>query len=128
MWTCPSPACRRSQIIESVRGGLVKGLAVTDTARSPAAPDLPTMGEAGVPGYAMELWWGIVAPAGTPQDLVVTLDREINRALTVPDMRAFLEREGAAPDGRSPAEFTSLIAAELARWRRVAREADIHVE
>jgi tripartite-type tricarboxylate transporter receptor subunit TctC len=116
------------QIVESVRGGLVKGLAVTGTARSPAAPELPTMGEAGVAGYEMELWWGIVAPAGTPQDVVMALNHEINRALVMPDMTAFLEREGAAPAGRPPAQFGALIAAEFARWRKVAREADIHAE
>ena len=116
------------QIIESVRGGLVKGLAVTGAARSAAAPDLPTMGEAGVPGYEMELWWGVVAPAGIPQDAVAALNREINRALTVPDMTAFLEREGAVPDGRMPGEFGALIAAEFARWRKVSGEAGIHVE
>ena len=116
------------QILESIRGGLVKGLAVTGTTRSAAAPDLPTMDEAGVAGYEMELWWGIVAPAGAPQEVVDALNGEINRALTAPDMKAFLEREGAVPDGRSPAVFGALIAAELARWRKVAREADIHVE
>jgi len=116
------------QILESIRGGLAKGLAVTGTTRSAAAPDLPTMDEAGVAGYEMELWWGIVAPAGAPQEVVDALNGEINRALTAPDMKAFLEREGAVPDGRSPAVFGALIAAEFARWRKVAREADIHVE
>jgi tripartite-type tricarboxylate transporter receptor subunit TctC len=116
------------QIIESVRGGLVKGLAVTGTARAPAAPDLPTMGEAGVAGYEMELWWGIVAPAGTPRDVVASLNDAINRALMTADMKAFLEREGAAPAGRSPRAFGTLIAEEFARWRKVAREADLHVE
>jgi tripartite-type tricarboxylate transporter receptor subunit TctC len=116
------------QIIESVRSGLVKGLAVTGTARSAAAPELPTMAEAGVAGYAMELWWGIVAPAGTPPDVIAALNGAINRALVADDMKAFLAREGAAPDGRSPAAFGELIAEELARWRKVAREADIHVE
>jgi len=116
------------QIIESVRGGLVKGLAVTGTARAPAAPDLPTMSEAGVAGYEMELWWGIVAPVGTPQDVVAALNVAINQALMTPDMKAFLEREGAAPAGRSPLAFGTLIAEEFARWRKVAREADLHVE
>ena len=116
------------QIVESVRGGLVKGLAVTGTARAPAAPDLPTMSEAGVAGYEMELWWGIVAPAGTPQDVVAALNDTINRALMTADMKAFLEREGAAPAGRSPRAFGVLIAEEFARWRKVAHEADLHVE
>jgi tripartite-type tricarboxylate transporter receptor subunit TctC len=116
------------QIIESVRSGLVKGLAVTGTARAPAAPELPTMGEAGVAGYEMQLWWGIVSPAGTPQDVVTTLNDAINRALVTPDMQAFLEREGAAPAGGSPRAFGALIAEEFARWRKVAHEADLHVE
>jgi tripartite-type tricarboxylate transporter receptor subunit TctC len=116
------------QILESVRGGLVKGLAVTGSSRSPAAPELPTMEQAGVPRYDMELWWGIVAPAATPLDAVSALNGEINRALTTPAVREFLEHEGAVPDRRSPAEFGALIAAEFARWRKVAHEANIQVE
>jgi tripartite-type tricarboxylate transporter receptor subunit TctC len=116
------------QIIESVRSGLVKALALTGTTRSSAAPDLPTMAEAGVTGYEMELWWGVVAPAGTPKEVVGALNGEINRTLTTPDMKDFLEREGAAPDARSPAQFGGLISTEFARWRKVASEADIHVD
>jgi tripartite-type tricarboxylate transporter receptor subunit TctC len=116
------------QIIESVRSGLVKGLAVTGVARSPAVPDLPTMREAGVAGYEMELWWGIVAPTDVPQDVITALNAEIDRALMTPEMAEFLAHEGAAPAGGSPASFGALIAAEFERWRRVAREADIHVE
>jgi tripartite-type tricarboxylate transporter receptor subunit TctC len=116
------------QIIEPVRGGLVRGLAVTSARRSPAAPDLPTVSESGVPGYDMELWWGIVAPAAISQDIVTLLNAAVARALNLPDMKAVLEHEGAVPAGRSPREFGTLIEEEFARWRKVAREANIRVE
>lgn len=116
------------QIIEPVRGGLVKGLAVTSAHRSPAAPDLPTVSESGVPGYEMELWWGIVAPAAISEDIVALLNAAVARALNLPDMKGFLEHEGAMPAGQSPAAFRTLIAEEFARWRKVAREANIRIE
>src|SRR5204863_448860 len=84
---------------------------------SPALPDTPTVREAGVPGYEAGSWWGIVAPAGTPPDVVEALNNEITKALSTEQMIKFFESEGAEALPGSPKQFGDLIPSELVRWR-----------
>lgn len=100
-------------------------LAVTGAQRSPAAKDLPTMIEAGIKGYESSTWYGLVAPAGTPADIINRLNTEVVAALKSPDLSERLSREGADPVGNSPAEFGKYIQSEIDKWRKVIKAAGI---
>jgi tripartite-type tricarboxylate transporter receptor subunit TctC len=116
------------QILQIVRNGQAKALAVTSTQRSPSLPDTPTVREAGVADYEASSWWGIVAPAGTPPDVVEALNNEVNKALSTEQMNKFLTGEGAEAMPGTPKQFGDLITAEIARWKKVAHDADIHAD
>ena len=115
-------------IMAQVRAGKVAGVAVTSEHRSPVAPELPALAESGVPGYSVELWWGVLAPAGVPKDVVARLNTEINAALATAEMKAFLLREGAESAATGPDAFSGLVRAEIGRWRKIAKEANIQPE
>jgi tripartite-type tricarboxylate transporter receptor subunit TctC len=115
-------------ILAQVKGGRARALAVTSAVRSPVAPDLPSLEQSGYKGSASELWWGVLAPAGTPQPVVDRLNTEINKIILSPDMKEFFLKEGAEPAAMKPAEFEAFIAAEIERWKQVARAADIKPE
>ncbi len=100
-------------------------LAVTGAQRSPAAKDLPTMIEAGVKGYESATWYGLLAPANTPADIVNKLNAEVVSILKSPEMNERLSREGADPVGNSPAEFAKHIQIEIDKWRKVIKAAGI---
>lgn len=100
-------------------------LAVTGSHRSPAAKELPTMIEAGVKGYESATWYGLLAPAGTPADIVNKLNAEVVAALKNPDMYDRLSKEGADPVGNSSAEFAKHIQIEIEKWRKVVKAAGI---
>lgn len=108
-----------------VTGRRLIPLAVTGAQRSPAAKELPTMIEAGVKAYESATWYGLLAPAGTPADIVNKLNAEVVAALKNPDMYDRLSREGADPVGNSPAEFAKYIQVEIDKWRKVIRAAGI---
>ena len=108
-----------------VRSGRVRALAVTGASRTRAAPELPTMQEAGIRGYESATWYGIVAPAGTPQDIVTKLSTEVAATLKQPDTHERLSREGADPVGSSPQEFGRFMQSEIEKWRKVIRAAGI---
>jgi tripartite-type tricarboxylate transporter receptor subunit TctC len=114
--------------LRQIRAGRVKALGVTSTKRSPQLAEVPSIAEAGVPGYEITTWWGMLAPAGVPSPIVATLNREISGIVTQPDAVQRLEAEGAAPWTLSSAEFGHVIETELQKWRRVAREANIRSE
>jgi tripartite-type tricarboxylate transporter receptor subunit TctC len=101
---------------------------VTSEHRSPVAPDLPSLAESGVPGYSVELWWGVLAPAGVPKDVVARLNAEVNAGLATPEMKEFLLREGAESSAGSPEAFAALVRTEIGRWRKVAKDANIQPE
>jgi tripartite-type tricarboxylate transporter receptor subunit TctC len=115
-------------ILGQVKGGRVRALAVTSANRSPVAPDLPSLEQSGYKGSASELWWGVLAPAGTPQPVVDRLNAEINKIILSPEMKEFFLKEGAEPASMKPAEFEAFIAAEIERWKQVAKAADIKPE
>jgi tripartite-type tricarboxylate transporter receptor subunit TctC len=115
-------------ILGQVKGGRVRALAVTTEGRSPVAPELPSLDQSGYKGSATELWWGVLAPAGTPQPIVDRLNSEINKIILSPDMKDFFIKEGAEPAAMKPAEFEAFIASEIERWKKVAKAADIKPE
>ena len=115
-------------IISQVKAGKVRALAVTSPTRSPVAPDLPSLEQSGYKGSAAELWWGVLAPAGTPQPIVEKLNGEINRIVKGADMKEFFLREGAEPAPLSATDFGKLVHSEIERWKKVAKAANIQPE
>ena len=103
-------------------------LAVTSAKRSPLMPDVPTMIEAGVPGYVTEVYFGLWAPAGTPPAIVARLNAEANKIVKSQDFRDQLARLGAVGVGGTPQEFSKRIADEAAKWAHVVKEAGIKPE
>ena len=93
-----------------------------------ALPDLPTVAEAGVPGYSALQWYGLLAPAGTPQPVIDKLAAAVAEALRAPEVREGLAQDSAEPVGSSPAEFSALVKSELVKWTDIARAANIQAE
>ena len=116
------------QVLEIVRSGKAKALAVTSSGRSQSLPDVPTLAEAGLSGVDVGSWWGIVAPARTPQPVIAALNTEINKLLTSEDMKRFLQGEGAEAKAMAPVQFGDLIRSETERWIKVARQSGISID
>jgi tripartite-type tricarboxylate transporter receptor subunit TctC len=114
--------------VEAVRAGKLRGLAVTTTTRSPALPDLPTIAEAGVPGYEASSWFGLGAPKGTPPEIVERLNREINAGLTDAQVRTRLANVGGTVIPGTPADFRKVVTDETEKWGGVVRAANIKAE
>jgi tripartite-type tricarboxylate transporter receptor subunit TctC len=104
-----------------VKAGKLRALAVTTAQRSKLAPDLPTLAEAGVPGYDISTWFGLLAPAGTPADIIAKWNAEVTRILNAPEMRERLNALGAEPAPDTPTEFAQLIARETAKYARIVK-------
>jgi tripartite-type tricarboxylate transporter receptor subunit TctC len=111
-----------------IGAGNVRALAVTTPKRVGVLPTLPTVGEAGLPGYETSTWGGILAPAGTPKSTVAKLNAEINKILAMPDVRKKLEDAGLEIGGGSPQNFTDFIGSEMTKWAKVAKDAGIQAE
>jgi len=114
--------------IAHVRAGKMRALAVTSRRRIAAAPEVPTFEEAGVPGYEAIGWFGTVAPANTPAEIVARLNREIVAALSVPEIRQRALDAGAEPFTDTPQEFAAMIREETRKWAQVIRAADIKLQ
>jgi tripartite-type tricarboxylate transporter receptor subunit TctC len=104
---------------QMVQAGRVKALGTTGKVRSAILPDVPTLAEAGVPGYVATMWVGVMAPAGTPQPIVDLLNTEINKVLVRPDVRAAWEKQGAIPMTMKPNEFGVYIQSEIEKWAKL---------
>ena len=117
-----------NSIAPFARSGAVRALAVSGDHRSPAFPDLPTVAEAGVPGYSAPTWSGVIAPAGVPRPIVDRLNAAINRALQSQAMRQFYATIGDEPAGGTPEEFAALIASDSQKWGDVIKRAGIKLE
>jgi len=115
-------------LLPHIRDGRLRALAVTSRERTPLAPDLPTMIEAGVPDYEVATFNGIAAPAATPPDVVAKLNAAINAGMQAPDIQDRLTKLGAVAKANSPAEFAAFIAREHAKWSALARSANIKVD
>ena len=114
--------------LPQVRAGKLRALAVSPAKRSPAAPDLPTIAEAGVPGYDSGAWFGLLAPAHTPKFIVNKLSVETARILKLPDVAERLSALGAEPVGSTPEQFAALIKSENIKWAKVIRDAHVPLQ
>jgi tripartite-type tricarboxylate transporter receptor subunit TctC len=106
-------------------GNQVRAIGVSTRERLASLPEIPTIAEAALPGYAVLGWNGLLAPAGTPAPIITLLNREVVAILGEPEVRAQLDRQGTMPAPCSPEEFAALIRADIAKWARVVREAGI---
>ncbi|MBI4185843.1 tripartite tricarboxylate transporter substrate binding protein [Candidatus Berkelbacteria bacterium] len=111
-----------------VKGGRLRALGVTGDRRSPNLPDVPTIAEAGVTGYQMSGWIGLLLPAGTPKQVVDQLSREVVRAMRSEDVRKKLTDSGARPIGNQPDEFRKIISEDLKKWATVVKNAGIQLD
>ena len=111
-----------------IQSGRVRALAVSTEKRPASLPDLPTIAEAGVPGYDSGVWYAVLAPAGTARDIIAKLNAEIVRALNQPDYRGFLVKNGIEPIGSPPEELTRTIKSELTKWAKVIKDAGVRVD
>ena len=111
-----------------IRGQRLKPLAVTTATRSPAFPDVPTVQEAGVPGYEVTTWYALWAPAGTPQDVVNKLQQEVAKAMTSQQLKDVWAQQGASPGGNTPSEFGAFVKAEIAKWADVVKASGARID
>ena len=111
-----------------VRSGKLRALAVIAPQRLPALPDVPTVTEAGLPGFEVTTWYGILAPAGTPRPVIARLNAEIVKAMHSPEMKERLAGIGTDPVTSSPEEFAAFIQAEIAKWGDVIRKANLRAD
>ncbi|HUW36381.1 MAG TPA: tripartite tricarboxylate transporter substrate binding protein [Rhodocyclaceae bacterium] len=111
-----------------VRTGKVRALATTGLTRSAVLPDVPTMSEAGVPGYQAVIWLGLVAPVGTPAAIVSKLNAEITKIVAEPEVRAQWAKQGASPMSMTPAEFADYINKDIVKWARIVKISGARVD
>jgi tripartite-type tricarboxylate transporter receptor subunit TctC len=114
--------------LQQVRAGKLRALAVTGPARSAVLPDLPTVAEAGLPGYSITSWFGLYAPSGTSPQIIERLNQEANRALATAQIRRRLTDQGIEPAGGTPDQFADFMHAELVKWGKIVRESGARVE
>jgi tripartite-type tricarboxylate transporter receptor subunit TctC len=112
-------------LLHHAKSGRVRALAVTSEKRSSLAPDLPTVAEAAVPGYQASQWWGMLAPAKTPREVIARLNREINAILSTDEIKSRLATEGATPVLLSPDVFSASVKSEITAWRRIVKDLNI---
>jgi tripartite-type tricarboxylate transporter receptor subunit TctC len=115
-------------VLPQIKAGKLRALAVTSAKRFALVPDLPTMAEAGVPGYEVSVWFGTVAPAGTPREVVQRINTEINRILTLPEVRERFAGAGIEIVGGSPDTFGALLRKDVAMWAKVVKDANIKAD
>jgi tripartite-type tricarboxylate transporter receptor subunit TctC len=114
--------------LAQIKAGKIRALAVTGSKRSPVAPQLPTVAEAGVKGYDAAGWFGLFAPAGAPAEIVAKISGETQRIVNLPDIRELLLGLGAQPVGNSPQEFARFVQDEITKWGKVIRSANVTPE
>ena len=112
-------------VLQHVRAGTLRAIAVTTETRLAALPDVPTIAELGFPNYEITSWQGLFAPAGTPKDVVAKINAETVAMLNTPDIRQRISQEGADPVGGTPEQFTARVKAEVAKWGNLVRDAGI---
>ena len=115
-------------VMTQVKAGKARAIAVSSLKPTPTVPGLPAIAESGVPGFSYENWWGLFAPAGTPANIVSTLNAGVNKVLASAEMKQLLEREGAEAAPMSVAQLADLLPKEIARYRKAAQEAGLKAE
>jgi tripartite-type tricarboxylate transporter receptor subunit TctC len=115
-------------ILQHVKGGSLRGLAVTTKERVTATPEIPTIAESGVPGFDVFSWFGFFVPAKTPREVIAKINADTNAALLYPAVKSRFEELGALPKGSTPAELAAFLQSEIDKWGPVIREAQIRVE
>ena len=115
-------------VLPQVKAGRLRALGSSGTKRSPLTPDVPTVAEAGVAGYEVTVWFGVVAPAGTPREIVSKLNAEVTRILALPDVRERFLAQGVEPVGSTPEQFGEHIKAQMAKWAKVVQDAGVKAE
>jgi tripartite-type tricarboxylate transporter receptor subunit TctC len=117
-----------SSVVPYLKTGRMKALAVSGAKRSSAAPNIPTVAESGVPGYAFDVWYGMLFPAGVPRALVRKVNADINAVLVSPALAQRFPALGLEAAGTTPEEFAAILRSEIATWRKVVKEAKISVQ
>ena len=115
-------------VISQVQAGRARAIAIAGPARAASLPDVPTVAEAGLPGAEVLVWYGVLAPAGTPKEILTRLQGEVAKAMARPDIRARFTEAGSDPVSSTPEEFSRMIRADLAKWKQVINTANIKVE
>jgi tripartite-type tricarboxylate transporter receptor subunit TctC len=115
-------------VVEHIRNGRLRGLAISTPGRLAQLPDVPTFVEEGMTGFDVTNWYGVMAPAGTPRELVARLNADINKAMRVPEVRARLERVGTQLKEQSADEFNAFMKAELVKYAKLVKAADIKID
>jgi tripartite-type tricarboxylate transporter receptor subunit TctC len=113
---------------EQVKAGKVKAIATTGKQRSDVLPDVPTVSEAGVPGYEATIWLGVMAPKGTPKAIVDTLNAAISKIASQPDVKQAWSKQGAVPMVMTPVQFEKYLNDDVAKWTQVIQTAGIKVD
>jgi tripartite-type tricarboxylate transporter receptor subunit TctC len=115
-------------VITQVKAGKLRALAITSPGRAASLPDIPTVAEAGVPGYEVGVWFGIVAPAATPPDVLARLNAELNKILAMPDVKQKFADQGVEPVGGTGERFGEHLRTQIEKWGRVVKESGAKVE
>ena len=116
-------------VIQHVKGGRMKALAVSSgPKRSPLAPDVPTVAEAGVPGFEVTVWFGLLAPAGVPRDIILRLNAESTKIINSPEVTDRFVKLGVEPRTGTPEQFGDMVKSEVGRWAKVIKDAGIKAD
>ena len=114
--------------LQYLKAGRLRALGVTTLRRSPAAPEVPTIAESGLPGFSATTWWGILAPAGTPQPIIARIDFEVARILKLPEVRAKLDAQGFEPVASTPESFGAFMRSEIELWAKAVKASGARAE
>jgi tripartite-type tricarboxylate transporter receptor subunit TctC len=117
-----------STIVSQVQAGKLKGLATTGRTRSPVTPQIPTVAEAGVPGYEATIWLGLMAPAGTPRAILERLSAAVEKVINAPDIKENWGKQGAVPMGMPPDEFRKFLREDVTKWAKLVRDTGMKVD